>query len=194
MVQFSDAIKTGEDLDRRFNIMYRRPKEDMVSVLITKNDITIHPTSGTRDLSLKSWEKAKLFGVLLKVDKLRMLSDTISMYIHVPQAGPATLYHLRLADADATFLPRQMVCTECGLRDAVIYYNKPVKELLDKNWGLETYTAKVPGSPDMYDFTFIDIQEIKRRFNKDEKPAHFVDHFFSYLQDMIDSFSHDFHL
>lgn len=192
MVQFSDVIKTSEDLDRRFNIMYSRPKEDMVSILITPSDITIHPTSGTRDLSLRSWEKAKLFGILLKVDKLRMLSDTISMYVHVPEEGPVTLYHMQLTDADATSLPRQMVCTECGLRDCVIYYNKPVKELLNKNWGLETYTAKVPGTPDMYDFTFIDIQEIRRRFNKDEKPANFVDHFFSSLQDMIDSFSHDF--
>lgn len=188
MVQFSDVIKTREDLDKRFNIMYRRPKEDMVSVLITKNDITIHPTSGTRDLSLKSWEKAKLFGVLLKVDKLRMLSDTISMYVHVPEEGPATLYHMQLTDADATSLPRQMVCTECGLRDAVIYYNKPVKELLDKKWGLETYTAKVPGSPDMYDFTFIDIQEIKRRFNKGSGHEDFVDSFFLSLMNMTDSF------
>lgn len=188
MVQFSDVIKTREDLDRCFNIMYRRPKENMVSVLITPSDITIHPVSGLRDLSLKSWEKAKLFGVLLKVDKLRMLSDTISMYIHVPEVGPATLYHMQLTDADATSLPRQMVCTECGLRDCVIYYNKPVKELLNKRWGYETYTAKVPGSPDMYDFTFVDIQEIKRKFNKDGKPVSFVEDFFPSLMDMLDSF------
>ena len=178
MVQFSDVIKTREDLDRRFNIMYRRPKEDMVSVLITPSDITIHPASGVRDLGLRSWEKAKLFGVLLKVDKLRMLSDTVYMYIHVPEEGPATLYYLQLANTDATSTTRRMVCRECGLRDCVIYYNKPVKELLDKRWGFETYTAKVPGSPDMYDYTFVDIQEIKRKFNKDAKPVNFVEDFF----------------